>query len=101
MIFKEWKNEDFIEDSGEGPGHYLPHRGVFKNESTTKIRPVFDVSCKSRGNHSLNDCLMKGPNLQDLIPSVLKKFREKTFGFVSDIKKAFFIYLLLGKSENT
>ncbi|GFQ64260.1 uncharacterized protein TNCT_563821 [Trichonephila clavata] len=36
-VFEEWKNEDFVEDSGEGPGPYLPHRGIFKNVSTTKI----------------------------------------------------------------
>ncbi|GFY62867.1 hypothetical protein TNIN_495441 [Trichonephila inaurata madagascariensis] len=58
-FFEEWKNEDFT-DSGEGPGHYLPYRGVFKKESPTKVRPVFDASCMPRGNLSLNDCLMKG-----------------------------------------
>ncbi|GFX37032.1 integrase core domain protein [Trichonephila clavipes] len=48
VVFEEWKNEYFTEDSGEGFGHYLPHRGIFKNESTTKVRPVFDASCKSK-----------------------------------------------------
>jgi hypothetical protein len=62
---------------------FLPHRGVLKCTWTTKVRLVFDASCKQRGLLSLNDCLAKGPNLLELIPKVLLKFREKRIKGVS------------------
>jgi len=34
-------------------------------------------------------CLEKGPNLIELIPDVLKRFRMKRYGAVTDVKKAF------------
>ncbi|XP_071033065.1 uncharacterized protein [Parasteatoda tepidariorum] len=88
-VFREWIKEGFIEESNEGTGHYLPHRGVFKSNSTTNVRPVFDASCKTRDNLSLNDYLMKRPNLLKIIPTLLIKFREKKIGVISDIRKAF------------
>uniref|UniRef100_A0A0A9W2L7 Pro-Pol polyprotein n=1 Tax=Lygus hesperus TaxID=30085 RepID=A0A0A9W2L7_LYGHE len=70
-------------------GHYLPHRPVFKEHSTTPVRPVFDASAKEKGHPSLNQCLETGPNLIELIPSVLLRFREGKIGLIADIKKAF------------
>ena len=78
--------------------YYLPHRAVLKPESlTTPVRPVFDGSCKSGRNPSLNDCLEKGPNLLELIPSLLLRFREKKYGVTADIRKAF---LMVGVHES-
>nr|XP_042910858.1 uncharacterized protein LOC107452376 [Parasteatoda tepidariorum] len=65
------------------------HHAVFKPTSpTTPVRPAFDASCKSKGNISLNDCLMKCPNLLKDIPTALLRFRQKKIGVVADIKKA-------------
>jgi len=93
-LFKDWLGEGFIEevpkDEMTQACHYLPHRAVLKPESsTTPIRPVFDASCKTLRTPSLNDCLEKGPNLLELIPAVLLRFREKRIGLVADIRKAF------------
>ena len=93
-VFDEWVSEGIIEKVQESEldrqCHYLPHRPVFKeSSSTTKVRPVFDASCKVKGYPSLNDCLEKGPNLMELIPSVLLRFRENAIGVTSDIRKAF------------
>ncbi|XP_042913785.1 uncharacterized protein, partial [Parasteatoda tepidariorum] len=89
-VFQEWLQCGIIEECSEGPGHYLPHHAVFKPTSTTTpVRPVFDASCKSKGNMSLNDCLIKGPNLLEDIPTALLKFRQKKIRVVADIKKAF------------
>jgi len=93
-IFNSWLEEDIVEIVPEEqlskPCHYLPHRPVFKPESlTTPIRPVFDASCKTGRAPSLNDCLEKGPNLIDLIPSIIMRFRMGKYGVISDIRKAF------------
>lgn len=93
-VFNEWLSEGVIEIIPESEktsgGHYLPHHPVIKeSSSTTKIRPVFDASCKTDSSPSLNDCLIKGPNLVEEIPAILLRFREKAIGVTSDIKRAF------------
>lgn len=45
---------------------YLPHHAVVnENSTTTRVRIVFDASCKTESGSSLNDTLMKGPVIQD------------------------------------
>jgi len=52
--------------------YYIPHHPVIKDNSlTTKLRVVFDASCKSSTGLSLNDCLMVGPTLQQDLFSIL------------------------------
>ncbi len=92
-VFEEWLEENIIEEVPKGevrlPAHYLPHRPVLKENSTTKIRPVFDASAKRKGTPSLNDCLESGVNLIELIPNILYRFRLEKFGVIADIRKAF------------
>ncbi|XP_070155813.1 uncharacterized protein [Polyergus mexicanus] len=46
------------------PSYYIPHHSVIKEDSiTTKVRVVFDASCKTSAGKSLNDMLMVGPTL--------------------------------------
>lgn len=62
---------------------------VVKNNSTTRIRPVFDASARSKDSPSLNQCLETGPNLIELIPAMLHRFRERKIGVSADNEKAF------------
>ena len=59
------------------------------SSGTTKIRPVFDASARAANVPSLNLCLETGPNLIELIPSILQRFRVKQIGVISDIRRAF------------
>ncbi|GFV76318.1 uncharacterized protein TNCV_4524811 [Trichonephila clavipes] len=90
--FPNWLNEDIIaevqNDADKKNEHYLPHHPVYKDNSTTKIRPVFDGSAKEK-NSSINECLEKGPNMVELIPTIINKFRLHKFGIIADIEKAF------------
>ncbi|XP_071653393.1 uncharacterized protein [Temnothorax longispinosus] len=92
-VFQDWLNDGIIEElsSNEAKdyGHYLPHRHVVKENSTTRIRPVFDASSRERGGPSLNQCLETGPNFIELIPELLLRFRLHKFGVIADIRKAF------------
>ncbi|XP_015124484.1 uncharacterized protein LOC107046388 [Diachasma alloeum] len=92
-IFYEWLEEGIIErvpeDEVNNPGHYIPHRSVIKENSTTRIRPVFDASAKGKIGPLLNECLETGPNLIELILSLLMRFREKRIGVIADVRKAF------------
>ncbi|XP_035228963.1 uncharacterized protein LOC118201051 [Stegodyphus dumicola] len=92
IFLSKWAEKGIIEsveDKKTENCHNLPHRAVIKQSSTTKIRPVFDASAKERNGVSLNDCLEKGPNYLELIPSILNRFRLGKYGVISDICKAF------------
>ncbi|GFU42294.1 integrase catalytic domain-containing protein [Trichonephila clavipes] len=78
-----------VNDDKENFVHYLPHRPVIKENSTSKIRPVFDASARTKGSPSLHDCLEKGPNFIEVIPTILNRFRKYKIGVISDIEKAF------------
>lgn len=57
--------------------NYLPHHAVIKSRSTTtKVRVVFDASCKTSSGKSLNDILCVGPTIQDSLFSILLRFRQ-------------------------
>ncbi|GFS64014.1 putative RNA-directed DNA polymerase from transposon X-element [Trichonephila clavipes] len=69
----------------------LLNEPVMKQASQTmKIRPVFDASARDKSQPSLNDCLNRGPNLIELIPDIIDRFRLYPIGLLSDIEKAFF-----------
>eukprot|EP00794_Sanderia_malayensis_P018483 gene18483-biopygen15572 len=70
---------------------YLPHQPVVReNAETTKVRIVYDASCKDReAKTSLNDCLHVGPSLTPMIFDVLIRFREQPIVLEGDIEKAF------------
>jgi hypothetical protein len=95
-IFKDYEQNGIIEQvpanevAGEvGQVHYLPHRPVIREDKeTTKIRAVFDASCKVNGP-SLNECLYSGPNLLAIIFDILIRFRLNRIGILADIKQAF------------
>ncbi|XP_056648734.1 uncharacterized protein LOC130453149 [Diorhabda sublineata] len=68
----------------------LPHHCVLKSSSlTTKVRVVFDGSCKSTNNISLNDVLMVGPIIQPDIFNTLLRFRKHQIAFTADIEKMY------------
>ena len=64
-----------------GKVHYLPHHEVVRlDKSTTKVRVVFDASCK-RDEPCLNDCLYAG--------DVLLRFCAHRTAITADIEKGF------------
>ena len=94
-IISQQVQDGIIEQVSEmepaGKTHYLPHRAVVReNVESTKVRIVYDASCKERTSGvSLNDCLHVGPSLTPMIFDVLLRFRVSPLAIVSDIEKAF------------
>ncbi|KYN16365.1 hypothetical protein ALC57_11374 [Trachymyrmex cornetzi] len=92
-VFNKWLEEGIIEEIPveelSSPGPYLSHRHVVKENSTTRIRPVFDASATEKGKFSLNQCVEAEPNFIELIPTLLLRFREKRIGAIMDIRRAF------------
>jgi hypothetical protein len=67
--------------------HYLPYHPVFKpSGTTTKLRVVFNASCKASNDLSLNDCLCVGLKvLQDLF-KMLTRLCQHQFEVVADVQ---------------
>ncbi|XP_065089273.1 uncharacterized protein LOC135710593 [Ochlerotatus camptorhynchus] len=86
--------EVFEENADNGVGYYMPHHAILKPESTTtKLRVVFDASCKTSTGVSLNDALMVGPVVQDELVNINLRFRLHRFAVVADVAK---MYRMIG-----
>lgn len=71
-------------------GSYMPHHGhESESSSTTKLRPVWDGSCKSKSKLSLNDCLMVGPTVQPESFNIFIHFGERKYALKCDLEKMF------------
>lgn len=70
-------------------GHYLPPSTRDQREQPYNQTETFDASAKEKNKPSLKDCLKKGENLIELIPSILNRFRLHKYRAVADIEKAF------------
>ena len=70
--------------------YFLPHHAVIKeSSSTTKLRVVFDASCKDIHGVSLNDHLLTGPKLQADIINTLMNWRKCKFAYTADMVKMY------------
>ncbi|XP_077282596.1 uncharacterized protein LOC143908711 [Temnothorax americanus] len=78
------------EDPNEPGAYYMPHHCVLKEDAkSTKLRVVFDASCKADSGLSLNDIMMVGPVIQDDLFSILLRFRIHFYVLVADIVKMY------------
>ena len=70
--------------------YYLPHHAVVReSSSTTKLRVVFDASCKTSSGLSLNDLLLVGPRVQPELFPILIQFRLFQVAICADVEKMF------------
>ncbi|GFS38147.1 uncharacterized protein TNIN_57681 [Trichonephila inaurata madagascariensis] len=81
-VFNQWENHGIIEEINSDEintkdlgVHYRPQKAVLKDNSTTKVQPVFDGSAEKYNSASKKDCVEKGQNLNEMIPAILNKFR--------------------------
>lgn len=76
--------------SEDSKSYYLPHHCVFKGlKQSSKIRVVFDASCKSSNGVSLNDILRVGLVVQQDLMSIVMRFRTIAYVMVADIIKMY------------
>ena len=67
---------------------YIPHHAVF-HPTKKKIRVVFDCAAKYQGR-CLNDELLQGPDLANLLVGVLIRFRKEPIAVQADITSMFY-----------
>lgn len=69
---------------------YLPHHAVVRDDkTTTKVRVVFDASCKGKNNLSLNNQMLVGPTIQPELRHVIMKWRMPPICLSADIIKMY------------
>ncbi|XP_043064797.1 uncharacterized protein LOC122320695 [Drosophila ficusphila] len=72
------------------PHYYIPHHCVIKPASkSTKLPVVFDASCKTSSQVSLNDILLCGPTIQDDLFMLLLRFGLSRYALTADIAKMY------------
>ncbi|XP_065088850.1 uncharacterized protein LOC135710258 [Ochlerotatus camptorhynchus] len=77
------------------PVYYLHSK---LDSTTTKLRVVFNASCKTSSGVSLNETLMVGPAVQEDLIAITLRFRLFRIAIVADVEKMhrmILIYLLV------
>ncbi|XP_050313689.1 uncharacterized protein LOC126748481 [Anthonomus grandis grandis] len=70
--------------------YFFPHHAVLNHHSTTtKFRVVFDGSCKSSSNLSINDIMHKGYQVQPELFDIICRFRTYKYVLTCDIEKMY------------
>ncbi|KAK3093009.1 hypothetical protein FSP39_009964 [Pinctada imbricata] len=67
---------------------YLPMFGIYHPRKPGSIRVVFDSSAQFQGT-SLNDVLIKGPDLANNLQGILMQFRKERFAVLADVEQMF------------
>ncbi|GBL94611.1 hypothetical protein AVEN_88738-1 [Araneus ventricosus] len=81
--------ERVVESSEPPTQYYIPHHGVIRPDKlTTKLRVVFNASSPPTTGISLNDILMKGDVIEDVLQTI-SRFRRHKFAFTTDIQKMY------------
>ena len=68
-------------------------------QTTTKIRPVFNFSLKTNAKYSLNEAAYPGINLMGDMLELLLLFRSDKYVMLADIRKAF-LMIKIGSIED-
>ncbi|XP_058982310.1 uncharacterized protein LOC131804053 [Musca domestica] len=72
------------------PNYYIPHHCVLRPSSvSTKLHVVFDASCRTSSQTSLNEIMMVGPTIQNNLLITLLRFRCHRYGMTADIVKMY------------
>ncbi|TKS65471.1 hypothetical protein D9C73_028149 [Collichthys lucidus] len=72
---------------------YLPSFGIYHPQKPGKIRIVFDSSAQC-GNASLNQVLLKGPDLNNSLVGVLLRFRGEPYAVMADVEQMFHNFMV-------
>ena len=94
---KKWEADKIVEKIEVEPRDFhkfvwIPHRPVFKTDeqSTTKMRPVFNCSLKTRKNcPSLNEACYAGINMMKDMQELIMLFRTNHYVYLADVRKHF------------
>lgn len=88
-FMKEYQHLGHMSPAIKTSSYLIPHHGIWQeNVNGSKLRVVFDASCRSN-RHSLNDLLHSGPKLQGDLCVILTRFRLYAVAICTDIVKMY------------
>ncbi len=87
LLERGYAREVSVEELSEKTVWYIPHHGVVQKNKP--VRPVFDCGAKFQGR-SLNDELLPGPDMTNLLLGVLLRFRLEEVPVMADIESMFY-----------
>ncbi|XP_063536045.1 uncharacterized protein LOC134745879 [Cydia strobilella] len=73
----------------EQKAYYIPHHGILRESTTTRLRVVFNASAPTSSGVSLNNIQMVGPTVQDDLLSILLRFRQHKYIISGDVEKMY------------
>ena len=98
---RKWELDNIVERIEVEPKDFknfvwIPHRPVFKTDEqcTTKMRPVFNCSLKTKKGPSLNEASYAGINLMKDMLELTMLFRTNHYVYLADVRKAFLMIKL-------
>lgn len=81
LLQKHYTEEVTAEEQLQKDKWYPPYHPVFHPHKPSKVKLVFDCSAKYRRS-SLNDQLLQGPDLTNMLVGVLTLFQEEPVAFM-------------------
>ncbi|XP_050413224.1 uncharacterized protein LOC126827753 [Patella vulgata] len=78
---------------------YIPHHAVYHPKKPNKIRVVFDCNARFK-EQSINDHLLKGPDLTNTLTGVLCRFRKESIAVICDIEQMFYQFRVNTEHRN-
>ncbi|XP_063404237.1 uncharacterized protein LOC134687709 [Mytilus trossulus] len=78
---------------------YLPMFGIYHPRKPDNIRVVFDASAVCNG-HSLNNVLLKGPDLTNSLLGILLRFRKEAIAVTADVEQMFYNFKVSEEHRN-
>ena len=93
-VMKDQEEKGIVEKAHHNPeskAFYMPHMPIVRQAAeSTKVIVVYDASARANSaSPSLNDCLERGPPLQNLKWDILTRNRVRPITLAGDIKQAF------------
>ncbi|XP_065095795.1 uncharacterized protein LOC135717594 [Ochlerotatus camptorhynchus] len=83
------------------PSYHIPHHAVIREDSiTTKVRVVFNASCRTPNGPSLNDALMIGPTVQENLRTLTLRSRIHPVLLNANLKQMYRQILMDQRSNN-
>ena len=86
LLQKHYTEEVTAEEQLQKAKSYPPYHPVFHPHKPSKVQLVFDCSAKYRRS-SLNDQLLQGPDLANMLVGVLTLFQEEPVAFMHTQKR--------------
>lgn len=87
-VIEKGDAEEVHDEGKDGEKWYIPHHGVYHPKKPDKLRVVFDCSAKYQGTN-LNDYLLQGPDLMNMLTGILVRFRQHPVALMCDVEKMF------------